>query len=167
MTPVYVFFLACVAWALLGSLFTAMADRKDVAHYYETYEWAELADGLHVASMLGLIMPSFASIALLAQLERFTGSPASTVGLVVLAVVAALLGAAAVGILRYGHRILVPGSLTGAGAGMCLLAVLGLAGIHQLDLVATAALGWVVGVGAAIVIMIIVLVVMAVTDGMP
>jgi hypothetical protein len=151
-----IFMLACLGWGFVGSLLTAAADRKDVKNYNKTYFWVELADGLYISAGIGMLMPTVGCLFLLG--ERESGEPAGTVGLVVLAVVGAVCAALGVWTFNHSSRVLVPGMLAGGSAGVCVLAAAGLLGFHQLDLVDTAVLGWLPGVGAGLVIMFFMLI---------
>ena len=148
-----VFFLVCLGWAFVASWLTGLSDRRDVANYNKTYFWSELADGLYTSAGLGMLVPTVGCLFLLG--ERESGTTAGTAGLVVLAAVGALCSAFGIWIFNHSSRVLVPGMLAGGSAGTCVLAAAGLLGFHQLDLLDTAVLGWLPGVGAGLVIMVV------------
>ena len=125
-------------------------------HYHETYAWAEWSDGLYIAAGLGVLVPSGVAFV---QLQRHEGAGRpGAVQLVVLAAVAVVLAGLAAGVFQRGPRVLVPGLLAGGGVGVALFAVASLLGWHERDLFGTAAFGWLVGLGGAVVVLLIMLV---------
>ncbi len=152
-----IFCLVGVACALVGSFLTSVTERQDVKHYYETYTWAEWSDGLYIVAGLGLLVPSGVVFVQLGRNES-VGPAGTVVQLVVMAAIAAALAAAAAGVFRRGPRVLVPGLLTGGAVGVVLLAVANLLGWYDRDLFGTAALGWLLGLGGAVVVLLIKLV---------